>query len=88
MEHIPKVPKKLTKAQQKKKSKLEELLEMDDVDENDDGLQELMEDVKQDLNYIKLPFPPFYHYRIDENKGALPSWQESLERNVRRWRVL
>ena len=67
-EHITKVPKKLTKAQEKKKSKLEELLEMDDVDENDDGLQELMEDVKQDLNYIKLPFPPFFHYRIDENK--------------------
>jgi len=67
-EHIPKVPKKLTKAQEKKKSKLEELLEMDDVDENDDGLQELMEDVKQDLNYVKKPFPPLYHYRIDENK--------------------
>jgi hypothetical protein len=67
-EHIPKVPKKLTKAQEKKKSKLEELLEMDDVDYEDDGLQELMEDVKQDLNYVKLPFPPFYHYRIDENK--------------------
>jgi len=67
-EHIPKVPKKLTKAQEKKKSKLEELLEMDDVDMEDDGLQELMEDVKQDLNYVKLPFPPFYHYRIDENK--------------------
>ena len=67
-EHIPKVPKKLTKAQEKKKSKLEELLEMDDVDIEDDGLQELMEDVKQDLNYVKLPFPPFYHYKIDENK--------------------
>jgi len=67
-EHIPKVPKKLTKAQEKKKSKLEELLEMDDVDYEDDGLQELMEDVKQDLNYVKLPFPPFYHYKIDENK--------------------
>ena len=67
-EHIPKVPKKLTKAQEKKKSKLEELLEMDDVDMEDDGLQELMEDVKQDLNYVKLPFPPFYHYKIDENK--------------------
>jgi hypothetical protein len=67
-EHIPKVPKKLTKAQEKKKSKLEELLEMDDVDMQDDGLQELMEDVKQDLNYVKLNFPPFYHYRIDEDK--------------------
>ena len=67
-EHIPKVPKKLTKAQEKKKSKLEDLLEMEDVDMEDDGLQELMEDIKQDLNYVKLPFPPFYHYRIDELK--------------------
>ena len=63
-EHIPKVAKKLTKAQQKKKSKLEELLEMDDVDMEDDGLQELMEDVKQDLNYTKLPFPPFFPFTL------------------------
>ena len=67
-EHIPMVPKKLTKAQKKKKSKLEELLEMEDVDINDDGLQELISDTKQDLNYVKLNFPPFWHYMIDENK--------------------
>ena len=82
-EHIPKVPKKLTKAQEKKKSKLEELLEMDDVDENDDGLQELMDDIKQDLNYIKLPFPPFWHYRIDEDKTPYlvgkSHWRGDLE---------
>ena len=82
-EHIPKVPKKLTKAQEKKKSKLEELLEMEDVDMEDDGLQELMEDVKQDLNYIKLPFPPFYHYKIDENKEPYlvgkSHWRGDLE---------
>jgi len=67
-EHIPMVPKKLTKAQEKKKSKLEELLEMDDVNVEDDGLQELMSDVEQDLNYVKLNFPPFWHYMIDEDK--------------------
>ena len=67
-EHIPMVPKKLTKAQEKKKSKLEELLEMDDVDLEDDGLQDLMEEVEQDLNYVKLNFPPFYHYMIDVDK--------------------
>ena len=82
-EHIPKVPKKLTKAQEKKKSKLEELLEMDDVDENDDGLQELMDDIQQDLNYIKLPFPPFWHYRIDEDKTPYlvgkSHWRGDLE---------
>ena len=82
-EHIPKAPKKLTKAQEKKKSKLEELLEMDDVDMEDDGLQELMEDIKQDLNYVKLPFPPFFHYRIDEDKTPFlvgkSHWRGDLE---------
>ena len=67
-EHIPMVPKKLTKAQEKKKSKLEEILEMDDVDYSDDGLQELMDEVEQDLNYVKLNFPPFWHYKINDNK--------------------
>ena len=67
-DHIPMVPKKLTKAQIKKKSKLEEILEMDDVDYEDDGLQELISDTKQDLNYVKLNFPPFWHYMIDDYK--------------------
>ena len=67
-DHIPMVPKKLTKAQEKKKSKLEEILEMDEVDYDDDGLQELMVEVEQDLNYVKLNFPPFYHYMLDEDK--------------------
>ena len=58
-DHIPMVPKKLTKAQEKKKSKLEELLEMDDVDVEEDGLQNLITETKQDLNYVKLNFPPF-----------------------------
>jgi hypothetical protein len=82
-EHIPMVPKKLTKAQEKKKSKLEELLEMDDVDMDDDGLQDLIDDVQQDLNYTKLNFPPFYHYRIDENKTPFlvgkSHWRGDLE---------
>jgi hypothetical protein len=82
-EHIPMVPKKLTKAQEKKKSKLEELLEMDDVDMDDDGLQDLIDDVQQDLNYTKLNFPPFYHYRLDEDKTPFlvgkSHWRGDLE---------
>lgn len=82
-EHIPMVPKKLTKAQEKKKSKLEELLEMDDVDMNDDGLQDLIDDVQQDLNYTKLNFPPFYHYRLAEDKAPFlvgkSHWRGDLE---------
>ena len=82
-DHIPMVPKKLTKAQEKKKSKLEELLEMDDVDMDDDGLQDLIDDVQQDLNYTKLNFPPFYHYRLAEDKTPFlvgkSHWQGDLE---------
>jgi hypothetical protein len=82
-EHIPMVPKKLTKAQEKKKSKLEELLEMDDVDMDDDGLQDLIDDVQQDLNYTKLNFPPFYHYRLAEDKTPFlvgkSHWRGDLE---------
>ena len=82
-DHIPMVPKKLTKAQEKKKSKLEELLEMDDVDMDDDGLQDLIDDVQQDLNYTKLNFPPFYHYRLDEDKAPFlvgkSHWRGDLE---------
>ena len=82
-EHIPMVPKKLTKAQEKKKSKLEELLEMDDVDMDDDGLQDLIDDVQQDLNYTKLNFPPFYHYRLAEDKAPFlvgkSHWRGDLE---------
>ncbi len=67
-EHIPMVPKKLTKAQEKKKSKLEEILEMDDVDYTDDGLFALVSEVDQDFNFVKLNFPPFWHYIIDKDK--------------------
>ena len=65
-EHIPMAPKKQTKAQAKK-SKMEELLELDDAAESD-GLEELVEVPVLDMNYVRLNFPPFYHYRLDENK--------------------
>ena len=82
-DHIPKVPKKLTKAQEKKKSKLEDLLEMDDVNEDDDNIQELMDEVKQDIGYVKLNFPPFVHYRIDDEGKAFlvgkSHWKGDLE---------
>ena len=65
-DHIPMAPKKQTKAQAKK-SKMEELLELDDTAESD-GLEELVEVPVLDMNYVRLNFPPFYHYRLDENK--------------------
>jgi hypothetical protein len=65
-DHIPKAPKKLTKAEQKKR-KLEDILDLDDVTE--DPLADLIEEPVLDMNYVRLNFPPFEHYRIDEEKN-------------------
>lgn len=65
-DHIPKAPKKLTKAEQKKR-KLEDILDLDDATD-DDPLADLIEEPVLDLNYVRLNFPPFEHYRIDDNK--------------------
>ena len=64
-EHIPMAPKKITKAEAKKR-KLEELLELDDVTE--DPLADLVEEPILDPTHMRVNFPPFWHYRIDENK--------------------
>lgn len=66
-DHIPMAPKKLTKAQQAKKKKLEDLMEFDE--ELSDGLEELMDEPVLDMNHVRLNFPPFYHYRLDEDKN-------------------
>ena len=66
-DHIPMAPKKLTKAQAAKKKKLEDLIEFDE--ELSDGLEELMDEPVLDMNHVRLNFPPFYHYRLDENKN-------------------
>ncbi len=65
-DHIPKAPKKLTKAEQKKR-KLEDILDLDDVTE--DPLAELIEEPVLDMNHVRVNFPPFEHYRIDEDKN-------------------
>jgi hypothetical protein len=65
-DHIPKAPKKPTKAQAKKQ-KLDELLALEEDSENSD-LDELVEVPVLDMNHVRLNFPPFFHYRLDENK--------------------
>jgi hypothetical protein len=64
-EHIPMAPKKIPKTQAKKK-KIEDIFELDL--ETDDPLAELIDIPVLDPKHVRLPFPPFYHYRIDENK--------------------
>jgi hypothetical protein len=65
-DHIPRAPKKITKAEAKKR-KLEEILDLDDAQE-DDPLADLIDEPVLDMNHVRLNFPPFEHYRIDENK--------------------
>jgi hypothetical protein len=64
-EHIPMAAKKITKAEAKKR-KLEDLLELDDVTE--DPLADLVEEPVLSPTHMRVNFPPFWHYRIDDNK--------------------
>ncbi|NDB65035.1 MAG: hypothetical protein EB168_05115 [Euryarchaeota archaeon] len=76
-EHIPLVPKKPTKAQLKKRAKLEEMF--DDIEEareeEDYGID--------DHVHAKVNFPPFQHYKVDENgtpyKVGQSHWKGSLD---------
>ena len=65
-EHIPMAPKKVPKAQAKKK-KIEDIFELELSDE-EDPLADLLEVPVLDEKHVRLNFPPFYHYRLDENK--------------------
>ena len=82
-EHIPMVPKKSTRAAAKKK-KIDyfDILEIEE-EEEEDVLADIVDDVVLDMKYTKLPFPPFYHYRIDENKKPYivgkSHWKGDLE---------
>ena len=81
-EHIPMAPKKAPKAANKKK-KIKDIFEIELLDE-EDPLAELLDDVPVlDPKHIRLNFPPFYHYRIDENKQPYlvgkSHWKGDLE---------
>lgn len=65
-DHIPRAPKKITKAEAKKR-RLEEILDLDDAHE-DDPLADLVDVSVLDMNHVRLNFPPFEHYRIDDAK--------------------
>lgn len=76
-DHIPMVDKKPTKAQLKKRAKLEEMF--DDIDEareqEDYGID--------DQVHAKVNFPPFQHYKVDENgepyKVGQSHWKGTFE---------
>ena len=65
-EHIPWAPKKVSKAEAKKRQ-IQDILDLE-VEEQDDPLAELLEEPVLDPKHVRLNFPPFYHYRLDDNK--------------------
>lgn len=80
-DHIPRAPKKVTKAEQKKR-RLEDILDLDDV-VGDDGLADIVEEPVLDLNHVRVNFPPFEHYRLDDLKQPYivgrSHWRGTLE---------
>ena len=80
-DHIPRAPKKVTKAELKKR-RLEDILDLDDVVE-DDGLADIVEEPVLDMNHVRVNFPPFEHYRLDDLKQPYivgrSHWRGTLE---------
>lgn len=68
-EHIPMAAKKIPKSATTKKKKIEDIFEFELVEE-DVALDILVpEDIDSaSAKYVRLPFPPFFHYRIDDKK--------------------
>jgi hypothetical protein len=64
-DHIPWAPKKEPKPVGKKKQ-LKDMLELEDPVE--DPLADIVDEIVLDPTHVRVNFPPFYHYRIDDNK--------------------
>ena len=79
-EHIPMAPKKIPKSATKKK-KIDEIFELEL--EPEDPLAELIEEPVLSPVHVRLNFPPFYHYRLDDNKEPFlvgkSHWMGDLE---------
>jgi hypothetical protein len=67
-EHIPMAPKKVPKAAAKKK-KIEDILDIEDIFPTNDVLEDIIDEPILDTAHVRVNFPPFFHYRLDEDKN-------------------
>ena len=80
-DHIPYAPKKVPKPVGKKKQ-LKDILILDDI-EPDDPLDGIVDEPVLDPTHVRVNFPPFYHYRITDDKVPFivgkSHWRGDLE---------
>lgn len=80
-EHIPFAPKKVPKVTGKKK-KLADILMLEE-DPIEDPLADIVDEIVLDPTHVRVNFPPFYHYRITEDKEPFlvgkSHWKGTLE---------
>ena len=79
-DHIPWAPKKEPKPVSKKKQ-IKDMLELEEPVE--DPLADIVDEIVLDPTHVRVNFPPFYHYRIDDNKEPYlvgkSHWRGDLE---------
>jgi hypothetical protein len=79
-DHIPWAPKKEPKPVSKKKQ-IKDMLELEEP--GDDPLAGIVDEIVLDPTHVRVNFPPFYHYRINDNKEPYlvgkSHWRGDLE---------
>ena len=82
-EHIPMAPKKPRKTAGKKR-RLEDILVLEEVETPSEIIDPVVETGMQDPTHVRVNFPPFFHYRVNEHKipyiVGKSHWQGDLER--------
>jgi hypothetical protein len=80
-DHIPQAPKKIPK-NVGKKQKIQDILEFD-TDIEEDIVDDIVDAPIINPGKLRLNFPPFYHYRLDDNKQPIlvgkSHWKGDLE---------
>ncbi len=78
-EHIPMAPKKISKTEVKSR-KLEDILDLDDIEP---VVADIVDEPVLDPTHVRVNFPPFFHYRLDENRVPFmvgkSHWQGDFE---------
>lgn len=65
-EHIPHAPRKVPRSAERSRRSIEDILGFDELPEED--VEELAQEPVLDATHVRVNFPPFWHYRLDQNR--------------------